>query len=109
MDLDIYKLEDLFDTTFPMNKGERLDYGQSLMTHAMVFQGVDLDEEEKPIRWRVENSWGDESGEKGYFLMTDEWFDDYNYQIVVNRKYLSEEALCAWAADPIVLDPWDPM
>ncbi|MCD8324664.1 MAG: C1 family peptidase [Clostridiales bacterium] len=109
MDLDIYKLGDLFDTTFPMTKGERLDYGQSLMTHAMVFQGVDLDEEEKPIRWRVENSWGDESGEKGFFLMTDEWFDEYNYQVVVNRKYLSEEALRAYAGEPIVLEPWDPM
>ncbi len=109
MDLDIYRLDDLFDTTFPMNKGERLDYGQSLMTHAMVFQGVDLDEEEKPIRWRVENSWGDDSGEKGYFLMTDEWFDEYNYQVVVNKKYLPEEALRAYATEPIVLDPWDPM
>lgn len=109
LDLDIYKLEDLFDTSFPMNKGERLDYGQSLMTHAMVFQGVDLDEEEKPIRWRVENSWGDEIGDKGFFLMTDEWFDEYNYQVVVNKKYLSEEVLRAFSSEPIVLDPWDPM
>lgn len=109
MDKDIYKVEELFDTTFPMSKGDRLDYGESLMTHAMVFQGVDLDEEENPIRWRVENSWGDEHGNKGFYLMTDAWFDEYNYQVVVNKKYLSEEVLEAFAGEPIVLDPWDPM
>ena len=109
MDTNIYQTEELFDTTFPMSKGERLDYGESLMTHAMVFQGVDLDEEGKPIRWRVENSWGDEHGDKGFYLMTDAWFDEYNYQVVVNKKYLPEEILRAYESDPIVLDPWDPM
>lgn len=109
MDPDIYKVGDLFSTDFPMNKGERLEYGQSLMTHAMVFQGVDLNDDDQPIRWRVENSWGDEHGDKGFYLMTDAWFDEYNYQVVVNKKYLSEEVISAYKQEPIVLDPWDPM
>ncbi|MCD8119408.1 MAG: C1 family peptidase [Lachnospiraceae bacterium] len=109
MDLDIFNVEDLFSTKFAMDKGERLDYGQSLMTHAMVFQGVDLDEDGDPIRWRVENSWGDEHGDKGFYLMTDAWFDEYNYQVVVNKKYLPEDALKAFESEPIVLEPWDPM
>ena len=92
-----------------MNKAERLEYGHSLMTHAMVFQGVNLDEEGRPNRWRVENSWGEEPGKKGYYVMTDTWFDEYLYQVVVNKKYLSEEVLKAFAEKPILLEPWDPM
>ena len=109
MDLNIYNLEQLLNMKFEMNKAERLDYGQSQMTHAMVFQGVNLDGNGKPDRWRVENSWGDEPGKKGYYLMTDEWFDEYMYQVVVNKKYLSEEQLAAYYAEPAVLEPWDPM
>ena len=86
----------LFDTSFGMTKAERLDYGQSLMTHAMVFQGVNLDENGAPNRWRVENSWGEDCGDKGYFVMTDRWFDEYTYQVVVNRRYLPKEALEAY-------------
>lgn len=111
MDTEIYRLSDVLGTTFGMTKAQRLDYGQSVMTHAMVFQGVNLDETGKPNRWCVENSWGDEgdgTGQKGYFVMTDRWFDEYNYQVVVNRKYLSEEILKAYDSDPILLKPWDP-
>ena len=109
MDLNLYHVGELFNTTFGMNKAERLNYGQSLMTHAMVFQGVNLDENGKPNRWRVENSWGNEPGEGGYYVMTDEWFDEYTYQIVVNKKYLSEDVLNAYNSEPIELEPWDPM
>ena len=109
MDLDIRGLEDLLDTRFTMTKAERLDYGQSLMTHAMVFQGVNLDENGKPNRWRVENSWGKEPGKDGYYLMTDRWFDEYMYQVVVNKKYLTAEQVAAYEAEPIALEPWDPM
>ncbi len=109
MDLDIRSLETLLDTKFTMTKAERLDYGQSLMTHAMVFQGVNLDESGQPNRWRVENSWGKDPGKDGYYLMTDRWFDEYMYQIVVNKKYLTDEQLAAYQADPIELEPWDPM
>ena len=109
MDTGIYDVETLFDTDFPMTKAERLEYGQSLMTHAMVFQGVNLDENGRPDRWRVENSWGEEAGKKGYFVMSDRWFDEYNYQVVVNKKYLSPKALEAYEMEPVRLNPWDPM
>lgn len=109
MDLNLYNLEDLFTLQFPMDKAARLDYGESLMTHAMVFQGVDLDENEQPLRWRVENSWGKEPGKDGYYCMTDDWFDEYNYQIVVNKKYLSADRIAEYESEPIMLQPWDPM
>ena len=109
MDLDIYGVDGLFGTTFGMNKAERLEYGQSLMTHAMVFQGVNLDEDGKPNRWRVENSWGEDAGKEGYYVMSDRWFDEYTYQIVDNKKYLPKEALEAYDSEPIMLKPWDPM
>ena len=109
MDLETYKLEDLLDTRFTMTKAERLDYGQSLMTHAMVFQGVNLDENGQPDRWRVENSWGPDAGEKGYYVMSDRWFDEYMYQVVVHKKYLTAEQIAAYNAEPIELEPWDPM
>ncbi len=109
LDPEVYDLEDLFHTTFSMTKAERLEYGQSLMTHAMVFQGVNLDENGVPNRWQVENSWGDETGKEGYFVMSDRWFDEYMYQVVVNKKYLSQEILDAYEGESIMLKPWDPM
>lgn len=109
MALDLYDYEGLFDTKFDMSKAEMLDYNHSKMSHAMVFQGVDLDEEDRPIRWCVENSWGQDCGEKGMYLMSDEWFDKYMYQVVVNKKYLPEEVVAAYNETPIELAPWDPM
>ena len=99
----------LFDTDFPMTKAQRLDYGESLMTHAMVFTGVNLDKVGKPNRWKVENSWGEDRGNKGFYIMSDRWFDEYMYQVVVNKKYLSKEQLKAYEEEPTVLAPWDPM
>lgn len=61
------------------------------MTHAMVFQGVNIDDNGKPNRWRVENSWGKDAGVDGYYIMSDAWFDEYMYQVVVDKKYLTEE------------------
>ena len=109
MDLSIYNLEDMLGVEFPMTKAERLDYGQSKMTHAMVFVGVNLDENGKPDRWRVENSWGEEIGHKGFFVMSDAWFDEYMYQVVVHRKYLTEEEISEYEREPVALEPWDPM
>ncbi len=109
LDLNTYQTEELLGITFGMDKAERLEYGESLMTHAMVFQGVNLDDNGKPNRWRVENSWGDAPGKKGYYVMSDAWFDEYMYQIVVNKKYLPAEYIAEYEAEPIMLEPWDPM
>lgn len=109
MDLNIYDFKDFLQVDFPMNKAERLDYGQSLMTHAMVFQGVNLSKDGSPTRWRVENSWGDDNGKKGYFVMSDEWFTEYMYQVVVNKKYLTKEQADILNTEAIELQPWDPM
>lgn len=109
MDLDILRAGDLFGTEFGMDKAQRLDYGESVMTHAMVFQGVNLDKDDRPDRWRVENSWGKEAGEDGYYVMSDDWFTEYTYQVVVNQKYLTGEQRKELDQEPIRLEPWDPM
>ena len=79
------------------------------MTHAMVLLGVNLDEDGHPTRWRVENSWGKDAGADGYYVMSDEWFDEYLYQIVVDKKYLPRETAALLSQEPIMLEPWDPM
>ena len=63
----------------------------------------------KSVKWRVENSWGVKGGDKGYYLMTDEWFDEYNYEVVVDKKYLSSKILEIFNREPNYLEPWDPM
>lgn len=108
MDADLYQYELALEMTFKLTKAERLDYRESCMTHAMVLTGVNLDEE-KPNRWKVENSWGDDKGEKGYFVMSDAWFDEYLFQVVVNKKYLPVELQKAAELGVIELAPWDPM
>jgi bleomycin hydrolase len=109
MDLDIYDLNNLFNTEFNLTKGQRLEYGESLMTHAMVLTGVNLDENGKSNKWRVENSWGDAPGNNGYYVMSDKWFNEFTYQIVINKKYLSKSQLELLEKEPIILKPWDPM
>ncbi len=109
MDLDLWDLDPVYGEHELLDKAGRLQYGQSLMTHAMVFTGVDLDEDGHSRRWRVENSWGKDAGDKGYFQMTDAWFDQYMYEVVVHRRYLEDGLLKALDEEPIVLPPWDPM
>lgn len=109
MDLNVRRADLLFDTEFAMDKAERLEYGESLMTHAMVLLGVNLDQEGRPNRWRVENSWGKKLGRDGYFVMTDDWFSEYVYQVVVHKKYLTPEQQKEFESEPILLEPWDPM
>ncbi len=108
MSKEIFNLENLFSTEFPLTKAERLDYGESLMTHAMTLTGVNL-VRGRPNRWKVENSWGPANGNNGFFVMDDKWFDEFTYQVVINKKYLTPEQLKAYESDPIVLEPWDPM
>lgn len=107
--LDAYDLQGLFGTDFPMDKAQRLDYGESLMTHAMAITGVELDKKGKPLRWKVENSWGKEPGKDGYYVMSDAWFGEFAYQILLNKKYFSAQQRKQWETDPIELAPWDPM
>lgn len=109
MDLELYDYEGVYGTAFGMDKATRLDYGSSQMTHAMVFTGVDLDEEDRPRKWRVENSWGDKGGDKGFMVMTDRWFDEYNYEVVVEKQYLAPELLSILDTEPVGLPPWHPM
>ena len=97
------------DIQLTQDKAGRLDYSESLMTHAMVLTGVDLDENGKAKKWKVENSWGEKVGNKGYFVASDSWMDEYTYQIVVRKEFLTEAELAAYEAEPIVLAPWDPM
>lgn len=108
MALDAYDVDDLFDVDLTMTKAERLDYGESMMTHAMVLTGVDIINDQAK-KWKVENSWGEKVGEKGFFVMSDEWMDEFTYQIVVRKEFLTQEQLAAFEAEPIVLAPWDPM
>ena len=80
------------------------------MTHAMLFTGVDLDANGSPKKWRVENSWGDRNGEKGFYIMSDEWFDEFLYEIVVDKKYLDDEYVKLFEKEEAkLLPPWDPM
>ena len=109
MDEGIYDFTSSMDLHLTQDKASRLDYSESLMTHAMVLTGVDLDEDGKSKKWKVENSWGDKVGNKGYFVASDAWMDQYTYQIVVRKEFLSAEELVAYEAEPIVLAPWDPM
>ena len=108
MALNTYELEDLFDVDFSTSKADRLMYGESLMTHAMVLTGVDI-VDGKPTRWKVENSWGDKVGHKGYYVMADDWMDQYTYQIVVRRDLLTDQQRQVFDSQPILLAPWDPM
>tara|TARA_B110000438_G_scaffold303261_1_gene363972 strand:- start:3358 stop:4293 length:936 start_codon:yes stop_codon:yes gene_type:complete len=108
LDMGIYDYENVFQTSFKMNKQSRLEYGDSEMTHAMLLTGVDV-KKRNSTKWKIENSWGIKSGNKGYMMMTDEWFDEYTYEVVVDKKYLSKNLLKYLETEPIMLAPWDPM
>ena len=108
LDMGIYDYENVFQTDFKMNKQTRLEYGDSEMTHAMLLTGVDI-KKRNSTKWKIENSWGTKSGNKGYMMMTDEWFDEYTYEIVVDKKYISKRLLKYLDMEPVVLAPWDPM
>lgn len=109
MATNVYDFDTAMDINFTQDKAGRLDYSESLMTHAMVLTGVDLDENGKSLKWKVENSWGDKVGNKGYFVASDAWMDEFTYQIVVRKEFLTAEERAAYEAEPIILAPWDPM
>jgi len=107
--LDNYNYGTLFGTTFPMNKADRIATFDSGSSHAMTLTAVDLDASGKPIKWKVENSWGADSGQKGYIIMTNEWFNEYAFRLVVDKKYVPEHILKASQTKPVMVMPEDPL
>ena len=91
-----------------LDKANRLLYGDSLMTHAMVLTGCHV-ENEKIVRWRVENSWGEDRGEKGYLMMTSDWFKEFVFEIVVDKNTVPASVLAVMEMEPVVLPAWDPL
>jgi len=109
MDTELFKYGEVLDTEFKLDKGARLQYGESILTHAMVFTGVNLDDGDNAERWKVQNSWGEDAGEDGFFIMSDDWFDQFNYEVVINKEFVPDEILKDYEKEAVVLKPWDPM
>ena len=107
-DANLFDYGAVYGLDFGMDKAMRLEYGQTQMTHAMLFTGVDV-VEGSPRRWRVENSYGSAVGDKGFFLMNDSWYDEHMFEIAVPSRYLSPDLLKALETEPVALPPWDPM
>lgn len=108
LDVDYYDYGSLFGTTFGMDKRQRILTSSSGSSHAMTLMAVDLDEKGNPKKWMVENSWG-MTGYKGHLIMTDKWFDEYMFRLVVDKKYVPGDILKLLKQKPILLPPWDPM
>lgn len=109
LDLKNYDYESLLGTTFGMNKKQRILTFDSGSSHAMTLVAVDLNGEGKPVKWKVQNSWGAGNGHAGHLIMTDEWFNEYMFRVVVNKKYCSEQILDILKQKPVKLPAWDPM
>lgn len=110
LSLDLYDYELVFGTKISvgMSKEDRLIYGDCVMNHAMVLTAVH-EENGSPKKWRVENSWGEDSGHKGYITMSSDWFKEFVFEIVVDKSHCPPEVLEALKTTPIVLPAWDPM
>lgn len=110
-DLEIhdYKLVFGIEPSLGLTKADRLIYGDSAMTHAMVFTAVSFDDQGKPSKFRVENSWGEDRGQKGFLLMTSDWFKEFVFEVVIDKKFVSDEVLSVFQQEPRVLPAWDPM
>ncbi len=109
LDLANFDYSSLLGVEFTMDKKQRIQTHASGSSHAMTLVAVDIDGEGKPVKWMVENSWGKSSGYRGHLIMTDEWFDEYMFRLVVDRKYVPEDILKLLATKPIQLPAWDPM
>uniref|UniRef100_A0A7C4TBI1 Aminopeptidase n=1 Tax=candidate division WOR-3 bacterium TaxID=2052148 RepID=A0A7C4TBI1_UNCW3 len=104
----IFDYDVIFKSEFKMNKEMRIFYRNSSANHAMVLLGVDV-VEDRPIKWLVENSHGKDEGDEGFYIMYDDWFDDYVYEVIIDIKYLPEEIKKIFQQEPIHLPIWDPM
>ena len=109
LDINNFDYESLMGVEFPMNKEQRVRTFASGSSHAMTLIAVDLDEEGNPKKWMVENSWGANSGWKGNLIMTDEWFEEYMFRVVIDKKYIPAETLKLLEQKPVMLPSWDPM
>ena len=107
--LDNFDYGSVFGTTFGMDKAQRIATFDSGSTHAMTLTAVDLDADGKPLKWKVENSWGSDSGQKGCLIMTADWFREYMFRLVVNKKYVPENILKAAETKPVMVMPEDPL
>ncbi|AEV96071.1 C1 family peptidase [Pediococcus claussenii] len=108
LDSELFKKDELFGVDLSMSKAERFKFGEAEVSHAMTLTGVDLIDD-RPTKWKVENSWGDKNGKDGYFAMGDNWFEDFVYEVVVHRQYLTEEQLKVNDGVPEPLSAWDPL
>lgn len=109
LDVDNFDFESVYGVKFGMDKVQRIQTGESGSSHGMALIAVDVDSQQKPVKWQFENSWGPAAGEKGYLTFTDAWFDEYMFRFVVNKKYLSSKVLEIYSQKPEMLPPWDPM
>lgn len=103
---DLYQYDALLGIDSQFDKGLRLDYGEAEVSHAMTITGVNL-KNGQPNRWKVENSWGEENGNQGYYMMDQKWFEDYVYEVVINKKFLSDEERKDLEQEPELLPAWD--
>ena len=108
-DLNNFDYDSLMGVEFTMDKRERIMTHASGSTHAMTLKAVDLDASGKPKKWMVENSWGASAGYKGNIIMTDEWFDEYMFRLVLEKKYVPEDVMKMLGQKPVLLPAWDPM
>lgn len=105
---EIFDLDDLLSINLKFDKGERLLYRASSCNHMMTFTGVNILKNGLADKWKVQNSWGTDAGKKGIYIMSDEWFDEFVYEVTINKKYLTEKQLKALKGKVIELDPWSP-
>ena len=108
-DTENFDYASLFNTTFNMTKAERISTFDSGSTHAMTLTAVDLDPQGQPLKWKVENSWGTDSGHQGYVIMTDRWFREYMFRLVVDKQYVSDKLLKDFEQKPVMVMPEDPL
>ena len=109
LDLNNFDYGPLFGTTFPMNKADRIATFDSGSTHAMTLTAVDLDTQGKALKWEVENSWGADNGHKGYLIMSNNWFNEFFFRLVVDKQYVSADIQKMAAQTPIMLSYDDPV